>query len=67
MWESLAEVQDALQDRVGAIDSLKRALAMDPRNNEYLALLTKWQGAVRAAAPRPVSREARVNPFPTLW
>jgi cytochrome c-type biogenesis protein CcmH/NrfG len=68
MWENLAEVQNALQDKAGAIESLKKALAMDPRNNEYLSLLAKWQGSMRATGPRPVSREAkRVNPFPTLW
>jgi tetratricopeptide (TPR) repeat protein len=67
MYENLAEVQYAIQDTAGAITSLKRALSMDPRNNEYLDLLKKWEGSTLPATPLPVAGEAKGSPFPTLW
>jgi tetratricopeptide (TPR) repeat protein len=65
MLETLAEVYHAVNETPAAVETLKKALAMDPRNEEYRELLAKWQGAVRPA--EPPSKEARATPFATLW
>jgi len=65
MLENLAEVQHALNQNAAAVETLRKALAMDPANIEYRELLTKWQGSVASAAIKRT--EARRGPFTNLW
>jgi tetratricopeptide (TPR) repeat protein len=65
MLENLAEVQQALNRNQEALQTLQKALAMDPANQEYRDLLAKWKGA--AGTPESEPRRTGAGPFTSLW
>ena len=65
MLENLAEVQQALNRNQDAVQTLQKALAMDPANQEYRDLLAKWKGA--AGTPEAEPRRTGAGPFTSLW
>jgi hypothetical protein len=65
MLENLAEVQHALNRNQDAVQTLKKALAMDPANEEYRELLTKWQSLAETTEEEP--HRTGAGPFTSLW
>jgi tetratricopeptide (TPR) repeat protein len=65
MLQNLAEVQYALNRTDHAMDTLKKAMEMDPANDEYKQLLAKWGGP----GPRDDLEvpKAGAAPFANLW
>jgi Tfp pilus assembly protein PilF len=65
MLENLAQVQFALNQKAAAVETLRKALALDPANTEYRELLTRWAGSAASVSVQPT--EPRRRPFATLW
>ncbi len=62
--QNLAEVQYALNQKNAAVSTLRKALAMDPTNREYIELLAKWAGLCSGDRfSRPVSQTGTLLRF----
>jgi tetratricopeptide (TPR) repeat protein len=61
----LAEVQYSQGNVQAAVNTMKKALALDTTNKEYLELLTKWQSEVPKMTEQHA--EEKTDRFKTLW
>ena len=66
MTRNLAEVHKVLNEDAAAILTLRKAIAMDPSNKEFVGLLQKWENE---SPVRVSSRIQLTHPkvFTNLW